>query len=352
MAHVLKSKSEFHHLVDNLAVEGFQTPTEYVVSHIDNIVEKGKELLKKIVAIYDQAGVLNEYPLGLMLRASDEDGNYGCVRVYEKNKFITLVPNGDTEHAKIYGNWDEALIAAQSALNATIDAHKESRIVIDRYVDIIDSPGMSLLMLNGKTYSLGWNGQFMEEGSNACRGTHSYTPKTAYLKQFQQAYEEKTAEIFGSFLKKTAQHCKYNFNEIQGLANIDIIIPSELEKHLQKKRGQKHNLYFTECNARWTNWTDAISTVLGVERKEQTVDNMLAVIQNGIWTYDKYKLPKGVDPKVVRELIFEKDQKLKKTGTRIICRMADNPMGLIFVGDLKLAELEMKKIVERAAGSV
>src|SRR5437764_3111330 len=108
------------------------------------------------------------------------------------------------------------------------------------------------------------------------------------------------------------------------------MIPSRLEERLQQKRGQKAAHYLAECNPRWTNYTDAIMVVLGANRKEQTIYNMGEVIQAGICTIDKHPLPQGVDPQSVRACIAERDIVLKQYGTRIICRMAKNPMGLIF----------------------
>lgn len=345
MSHLLKNKSEFHKLVDGVGLDEFQSPSPFVIANIDDVVEKSKKLLKKISDLYDQTGLSNDYPLGVVLRASDEHGNYGAALVYEKNKSIIVVPNGDAEHIKTYTGWQEALTFAQQVIAEAIDHEKEPHVVIDRYIDSIDSPGMSIIMLDGETYSLGWNGQFMDEGGIACKGTHSYTPKTKELKNFQKEYEAKTAEIFAAFLKNTAKQCGIDFTTIRGIANIDMLIPSEIEKKFQEKIGQQHTFYVTECNERWTNYTDAISTVLGAERREQTANEMMKVIRNGIWTYDKYKLPAGIDPKIVRELIFEKDQQLQKEGTRIICRMAKNPMGLIFAGDFKRAEQAIANII-------
>jgi hypothetical protein len=68
---------------------------------------------------------------------------------------------------------------------------------------------------------------------------------------------------------------------------------------------------------------------------------MRAVIQAGICTFDKYPLPEKVDVGRVRACLAERDDVLKREGTRIICRMAKNPMGLIFAGDVKQAEQEV-----------
>jgi hypothetical protein len=109
--------------------------------------------------------------------------------------------------------------------------------------------------------------------------------------------------------------------------------------------------YLAECNPRWTNYTDAILVVLGANRKEPTIENMRAVIQAGISTIDKYPLPAAVDPHVLRDQIFERDQVLQQVGTRIICRMARDPMGLIFAGNIALAQQEVEQILAKLSCS-
>ena len=86
--------------------------------------------------------------------------------------------------------------------------------------------------------------------------------------------------------------------------------------------------------------------MLGARKLDATVNNMLKVIKEGIAIVDNYKLPSTIDPRSVRDLIYQKDQELQKQGTRIICRMTTNPMGVIFAGDIELAQLEMKSIVK------
>jgi hypothetical protein len=72
---------------------------------------------------------------------------------------------------------------------------------------------------------------------------------------------------------------------------------------------------------------------------------MKAVIQEGIVTIDKYHLPEDIDIQEMRECIFQKDEVLKQSGTRIICRMAKKPMGLIFAGDINKAQQEVESII-------
>jgi hypothetical protein len=123
------------------------------------------------------------------------------------------------------------------------------------------------------------------------------------------------------------------------------MIPGELEQRLQSRRKQAAVNYLAECNPRWTNYTDAIMAVLGANREAPTISNMRAVIQAGICTFDKHHLPEKADPRIVRTCLAERDDILKRDGTRIICRMAKNPMGLIFAGDVKQAQQEVHDIL-------
>lgn len=350
MTHILKNKSEFYQLVDELAVEGFHIPT-YTIAPLPEVAAASKKFLTKVEEMYRGAGVNSSYPLGIMLRASDEDGNYGCALAYEKGRFIIVVPDGESENSQLYGNWNEALGAIHRILASAMDAKKEPRVVISRYVDLADSPGLSLVMDDGVVTSLGWNGQLQKEGSKACVGTSSYHPKNAHLRKAQLELEAYTVEVFEKFLRKTAAKLGIDFNQIRGIANIDIMLPSDLEKRFHEKVGKKLDVYFAECNPRWTNYTDAILTVCGVQKQVQSVATMKKIIKEGISTMDKYKLPVGADPKIIRELMFEKDQELQKSGTRLICRMAKSPMGLIFAGDVQKAEQAMAEILRSVAGN-
>jgi hypothetical protein len=256
-----------------------------------------------------------------------------------------VVQDGDSEHAQYYGDWREALAISQEHLLATMNVQKEQRVVISRYIDFADSPGMSVVIMENRVESLGWNGQLQKPGSKACIGTSTYVPRNAYVRRMQQEYEAKTAAFFEALLRKTAQKCGIDFASIRGVANLDIMIPGELEQRLQRQRGLPEGNYLAECNPRWTNYTDAIMTVLGANHKEQTIANMKAAIAAGIATVDKHPLPKNADPQNVRACIAERDEVLKQDGTRIICRMAKNPMGLIFAGDVARGQQEVNAIL-------
>ncbi len=153
--------------------------------------------------------------------------------------------------------------------------------------------------------SLRWNGQLQGPDSKACVGTSSYIPKNSYLRDLQLRYEDQTPDFFTSLLKQTATKCGIDFSTIRGIANIDIILPSERNWTCSAGESRHPAHYLAECNPRWTNYTDAIMTIIGVNRKEPTVNNMRTVIREGIFTIDKSYLPPHVDPALVREYVCE-----------------------------------------------
>ena len=347
MVSLLKNKADFYRLIDDFNLDGFQTP-DYRIAYVTDLPKEALSFLGTVEEIVKKAGV-SHYPLGVMLRAAESDGNYGCSLAYEQGDLVRVVLNGEADDAMYYPNWDEALAVSQKHLASTMSQQREARIVISRYLDLADSPGMSVVIMDGQVESLGWNSQLQKNGSKACIGTSTYRPKNAFLVRLQQEYEGQTAAVFEMLLRKTAQKFAVEFASLRGVANIDIMLPGKLEESLQKKRGQKPVRYIAECNPRWTNYTDAIMTVIGANRKEQTINTMKTVIKEGIATIDKYHLPENVDPRIVREFISQRDEVLKQDGTRIICRMAKNPMGLIFAGDVKKAQREVDAIVQRVA---
>ncbi|GCE31417.1 hypothetical protein KDA_69010 [Dictyobacter alpinus] len=347
MVNLLKNKADFYSWLDTFELQNFQTP-DYQIAQIEQLPQQALAFLKTIEAIITTAG-LPSYPPGLMLRAAESDGNYGCCLLYTIGKRIILVPNGEQTAAMFYTDWSQALEDAQKILLDTMDVEKESRIVMSRYLDLSDSPGMSVVIIDGQIESLRWNGQLQAEGSKACIGTSSYQPKNATIARMQAEYESQTLACFEQVLKRTAQHFNIDFQSIRGVANIDIMLPSSLEEELQKRRGQQASLYIAECNPRWTNYTDAILSVIGANQQTASIQNMRNTIQQRIQAIDKYYFPPHIHQATLRERIAEKDEQLKASGTRIICRMAKHPMGIIFAGNIEQAQQELTTIIEKLA---
>jgi hypothetical protein len=348
MVTLLKNKVDFYRLIDEFAYAGFATP-DYVIARIGSLSQEGWSFLGEVEDIVKAAG-LARYPIGLMMRAAESDGNYGCCLLYEQAERVVVVRDGEADQAVSYDDWRQALAVAQGHLAATMNEGREARVVISRFLDLADSPGMSVVIMDGEVASLRWNGQLQKKGSKACIGTSSYTPKNAYVARLQQEHEERTAVFFEALLRETARRCGIDFASLRGVANIDLMLPGPLEVKLRELRGQRSSHYLAECNPRWTNYTDAILTIIGANRGEQCIKNMRAVIQRGIYTIDKYHLPANVDPRIVREFLAERDQVLSREGSRIVCRMAKHPMGLIFAGDVLRGQEEVASVVRRIGG--
>ena len=200
MVSFLKNKADFYQFIDEFELYGFRTP-DYRVVHIADLHKEALGFLNTIEDIVKKASV-PQYPLGVMLRAAESDGNYGCCLVYEQKNLVRVIPNGEVDHAAYYASWDEALTASQKHLAASMNQQKETRVVISRYLDMADSPGMSVVIMNGQVESLGWNGQLQKDGSKACIGTSTYRPANASLARLQQQYEGQTLAYFDGFYPK------------------------------------------------------------------------------------------------------------------------------------------------------
>ncbi|GAC1512757.1 MAG: hypothetical protein NVS2B12_30180 [Ktedonobacteraceae bacterium] len=348
MVHVLKNKADFYQLNNELEADGFRTP-DYIIAALDDVPNAAWRFLAYVEELYAQTGLTSSYPLGLVLRAAESDGNYGSCLLYARGSSVLMVRDGDADVIQTYQDWKSALVDAQLSLAATMNVQKETRIAISRFIDMIDSPGLSVVLLDGHAESLRWNGQLQGLDSKACVGTSTYVPATTHLRDLQLRSEDQTAQFFITLLKQTALNCNVDFATIRGLANIDIMLPGAVEVALQRQRKQAPANYLAECNSRWTNYTDAIMVIIGAERQEPTINSMQSVIKRGISTIDKFPLPTHLDTSVVRDHIYELDDTLKQDGTRIVCRMNKNPMGLIFAGDIERAQQEFNLLIARLA---
>ena len=72
-----------------------------------------------------------------------------------------------------------------------------------------------------------------------------------------------------------------------------------------KQLEQPAAFFLAESNPRWTNYTDAIGTVLIANGQEHTIENMQEVIRKGIRTVDKVTVPNGVDIDRLRGIMLE-----------------------------------------------
>ena len=175
MVQLLKNKADFYQLMEDLQLEGMAVP-EYTIAPLAAVPQAAQRLLATMEEIFSQAGV-DGYPMGVMLRAAESDGHYGSCLVYEHQQRILVIPDGDVQQARSSPTWQQALTMAQQHLTASMDQQRESSIVISRFVEIDDSPGLSVIIVDGQVESLGWNSQLQAPGSTACVGTSPYQPK-------------------------------------------------------------------------------------------------------------------------------------------------------------------------------
>lgn len=348
MVHSLKNKASCHDLISQAGIDGFSTP-DYEVCPVEELPEVGNKVLKETETIYAKTGLLGKYPLGLMVRTAESDGNYGAAVIRQEGNKIVVLPDGNKEKIVPCSDWTSALSTATTMLSGTLDLRVENRIVISRFMDLADSPGESLVISNGETISLGWNGQVHEPGSSACVGTSSYQASTPELRNAQNEYEHTTAAPFTRFLKYVATHLDIDFPQINGVVNVDWMIPGPLENEFQRRLGRRSQITVAEINPRFTNWTDAVLLAMWVTGKEQTVQNMLTTIAEGILAVDKLPIPLNsqVSMQQVRDGFTQLDERLKNSdGSRVILRMPDRPkMGVMFYGNTANAKAQTEHLI-------
>ena len=73
MVGFLKNKADFYQFIDKFEFDGFRTP-DYRIAHIADVSKEALNFMNTIEDIVQKAGV-SQYPLGVMLRAAESDGN-------------------------------------------------------------------------------------------------------------------------------------------------------------------------------------------------------------------------------------------------------------------------------------
>lgn len=366
----LKNKVNFHEAVKSTEVEGFEVP-EYKIATLRDVGHVARKVISESEELYAQHDLSGRYPMGVVIRAEESDGNYGNVIIHEINDEkkwgektagkIIVITNGKltTENIngkdvpKLYrkGDWSTPIRDANRSLQNSFEKGAKPRFVVSRYMNLADSPGMSLVLNKGYVESLGWNTQIQAEGTTACIGTEKYRPKTPYLARMQDMYEAQTAEDFASFILETAKHEKIPFEDIVGIINVDIMLPGPLEVELRRKKGQGDGYYVAECNARFTNYTDATMAALGLTGGEPTPKQIQRTVWHGVTSIDRMDL-RGASPEAVRAELYEIDEVAKTGGdpNRAFMRMPDSPAGIILTGNRNLAQAKVDRAIESATG--
>ncbi len=348
MVIALKNKVEFHRMIEKAQIDDLHVP-DFTIARVDDLTASAEEFrLRHVEGLYKRYD-MSDYNRGLMVRAAESDGNYGAAIVKEVNGNKILMPDGKMDKFQKHDTWKGALEACQVYIKEAMNTAKEDRVVISRLIDLADSPGMSAAILDGQMLSLGWNGQLYKDGT-ACEGTGTYKPKNEYLKRTQVLYEEKVAGAFEKLLKQLADEKGIDFSVIRGFVNIDIMIPGHKERELQRRRDGETYFYLAESNPRITHFTDAVLTGVAAQRQRQTVNSMREIIAKDLQAEDSFTLPEYVDPRNVRDMVYQRDLDLRYGGTRIITRMLGiHNVGVIFMGDTARGRRELTNIVDKLA---
>src|SRR5260370_7793096 len=124
MTHVLKNKPSFYQSVTKFAPNAFDPP-DYTIASMYEVAREAERFVRRVEDVYKKAGVAEAYPLGVMLRAAEEDGSYGCGWAHENAGGIMVVQDRDADHPNYYTPCAEALAVLPTHLAATINLPQE-----------------------------------------------------------------------------------------------------------------------------------------------------------------------------------------------------------------------------------
>jgi len=348
LVHITKNKATAHQLFSKYSQNGFEVP-DHIVGDVRELPGFGHHFYHDILKRYADLGIFDFKP-GLIVRAAESDGGYGSCRLEvhkDQQQPFQVFNDGVPEPTNAYTTLSDALNHTKEYLlqSANSKTDVEPRIVVSRLMDLADSPGLSVVINNGHVTSLGWNGQVQAEGGNACIGTSSYVPKNEYTAEFQQQYEQQTADNFIKLLKQTAKSHNINFDQVSGFANVDLMIPGPKELEYRRRLGlTPETVYLAEINPRITNFTDALLALEWAKKNvgRITTRGIVQSVAAGILTIDKHPVPKDSTIAEYRRKIIDLDQKLEPNGTRVLLRMPDQPnAGLILSGNIDTAQKEL-----------
>lgn len=355
MVAALKNKVHYHRLIQEANIEGMEVP-DHRIANLDNFKKEATELLQFSKDLYSKYNFSDKYPLGLVIRAEESDGNYGQALLRETDDGrVVMTPHGDKNEAQYFrkDEWGQAIDAARETFKKGLSEGSNPDFVISRFLDLITDPGLSVVIKDNTTASLGWNKQLKEKDATACIGTTSFETTDKHTKALQEEFEAKTADDFEHFLRFVAKKENVPFQDLNAVLNEDVMLPGPLEMALRASRGQKRGYYVAEANPRFTNYTDGILAVVGFNQMTPSINSLRTVISDGISMVDRKPLG-GAEPEVVRTILFEIDNQAIKKGDsdRAFLRMPDETAGLILTGDRIRAEEKVNHAIELAGGVV
>ena len=351
MVELLRNKASFHELIRNSDVKGLQVP-DFEIAQFGNFESAVKKVLSNAQELYSKYGLTERYPLGFVARAELSDGNYGSSIVHqERDGKIIIVKDGSDKIIIPDGNWEQAIKASKAGIKSNMKEDADPSFVITRYMDIADSPGLSVVVKDGEIFSLGLNSQIQENGSKACVGTSSYDPKTEEMKLIKERLEEQMGEAVAAFLNETSQKTGIALED--GPANVDLMRLGEGEIALQKAQGiyEEGQSYAAESNARFSGRTAPGFAVMAFTGREPTVYNLQETFRQGVHAIDSRSIY-SADPSAVRAELFEITEKAKEAGDPDLAfmRVPADPAAFILTGDRKEAEKKIDRAIKAAKG--
>ncbi len=360
----VNDKARFHDWAAQYADE--VDPQFRVAKHknvlTEDIAAAGPDFLKEIVQTYEDTGLLGEYEakgaVGIVLRGSDSDGGFGITKVRFRKDVDGDYWTVETSPGEKFSNQNDAFKAAQGYFE-TMNRQVNDTIVMTRFMDVEESPGESILFSEGHVFSLGWNGQMQDGEDTACIGTNVYTPVSEQSRKVYEEQKDQTANQYAGFIRYVADKIGIDFEGLNMVVNQDMMTPTELEARYQRALGQPVHMVRPELNFRLSERTDAVVGAAVLGGTTQTPEGLIEA-SNKLTTYLKYPMPKGLDPRIVREALGEEYQgkTVGDEGT-IFVRVASTPqpddptdsprLGLAIYGDHDVHVAKLNGIISSLA---
>ena len=364
----LINKVTFHrHMLESGL--GMHVP-EYVEAKGENLEGVMGHMAYKIDQMYQDCE-LKDYPMGLMIRGAEADGQFGSAVVVELTQgeavggvwreagSVLFVPNGERDKAVACDDWDGAIVLASEHLRGNTELEVDDRFVVSRLIDI-ESPGVSQVVSSGDRYSLEMNSQYTTPGSQACKGTMTMSVED---KLKYQPHQDRIGDLLEDMWKSLGDEVRAD--SVYAMFNHDLMIVGENSKErvLWERINQDEGLWerygssvstgykseegignyqprvcdpevvlVAECNPRLTNWLLSLVAVMGVRGMEPTVANILALGSGSmgkIASIDAWKMPEGVGNDTLRVVTSNPSTELAQVGG-VILRMPGDEPGMIF----------------------
>jgi len=344
ITYLLKDKAQAKKI---LASHQIPTP-EFRICKINNLIPTALSFAREIEKIYVENDV-SQYPIGLFIKQASSDGGYGSyvIKPATANTYICL-PNGKGELAQRVLSKQIALEKAKQHLHNTYNPQYGDSIVIERLVDIIDTPSIQFAIMEGEVQFICLSDQIINQGGTACVGTRSYHLRKIQHQYTIESYIDTLQEWFKIILNAACNKAKIKLKTITGVACLDLAIPGLIEQKIWQRRGYKiPPPLIIEINPRITNTTDALMTIARIQKQEISIPVLQDIQKNGFLAIDEIPLNTHKSETEVREQILRLDEEMYcHYNTRVILRMYDNPMGIIFAGSYvqKVAKIVMEKL--------